>query len=94
MIEEVGIIVFVDKPSLDVESITEGVSSLRLETNEVMCFSVADNVVVTFFIPKVDWTIEVDVVVVDVDVFVSVMRSRSISRIHRHSVYFLGLVQF
>ena len=40
MIEEAGIISVVDveKPSLDVESITEVVSSLRLEKNEVMCF--------------------------------------------------------
>ena len=59
MIEEVGILSVVDveniivKPRLDVESITEVVSSLRLETNEVMCFSVVDNVVVTFSMPKV-----------------------------------------
>ena len=62
------------------------VSSLRLETIEVMGFSVADNVVVTLFMPEVGWTVEVDVVVVDI--FVSVKRSHSISRIFNHSVYF------
>ena len=30
---------FIVKPSLDVESITEDVSSLRLEKNKVLCFS-------------------------------------------------------
>ena len=59
------------------------VSSLRLETIEVMGFSVADNVVVTLFMPEVGWTVEVDV-----DIFVSVKRSHSISRIFNHSVYF------
>ena len=84
IIEEIGIIsvVFVDK------SITEVVSSLRLETIEAMGFSVADNVVVTLFMPEVGWTVEVDVVVVDVDIFVSVKRIHSISRIFNHSVYF------
>ena len=85
MIEEVWIIsvVFVEniilKSSLDVESITEVVSSLRLETNELMCFSVAANVVVIFSMPEVGWTVKVTIV--------SIKRSHSISIIHNHSVY-------
>ena len=92
MIEEAGIISVLDveklivKPSLDVESITELVSSLRLEANEVMCFSVAENVVVIFPMLKVGWTVEVRSYVERS--FVSAKRSHSISRIHNHNVYF------
>ena len=97
MIEDVVILSVVDveniivKSSLDVESINEVVSSFRLEPNEVMCFSVVDNVVVTFSMPKVGWTIEVRSYVV---VVVSVKRSHSMSRIHNPSVYFLCVCAF
>ena len=75
---------FIVKPSLDVESITEDVSSLRLEKNKVLCFSVADNVVVTFSMLGLGWTIVVRSYVGVVD---SIKRSCSISRIHYHSLY-------
>ena len=82
---------FIVKPSLDVESITEDVSSLRLEKNKVLCFSVADDVVVTFSMLRLGWTI---VVRSYVDVVASIKRSCSMSRIHNPSVYFLCVCAF
>ena len=78
---------FIVKPSLDVESITEDVSSLRLEKNKVLCFSVADDVVVTFSMLRLGWTI---VVRSYVDVVASIKRSCSMSRIHNDSLYVLS----
>ena len=75
---------FMVKPSLDVKSITEDVSSLRLEKNKVLCFSVADDVVVTFSMLRLGWTI---VVRSYVDVVDSVKRSCSMSRTHNDSLY-------
>ena len=75
---------FIDKLSLDVESITEDVSSLRLEKTDVLCISVADNVAVTFSMLWLGWTI---VVRSYVDVVDSIKRSYSISRIPNHSLY-------
>ena len=75
---------FIVKPSLDVESITEDVSSLRLEKNKVLCFSVADDVVVTFSMLRLGWTIVVRSYVGVVD---SIKRSCSMSRIHNDSLY-------